>query len=237
MDVVDEEEHTRPNATSPFLEHQWYTFQVYISLMGILSGMDRVRQSHQFHRTFPQPRAYEQRGSPRQAWIESHYAFYKITLFSMFDVVLIRTNAVFRLGHCERDCTHERIMKHSAVQGTPVHASLAALKKRSKDHEHARHLDAHRGRVPDIAAALDSEAYDWWNLACCVQELFGKPPLDKEMVALTYQGYTQQLCEQMQGERDKVHDSLWQLFDTLSPIYDEQFTAICEQVSDALKKE
>ena len=41
----------------------------------------------------------------------------------------------------------------------------------------------------------------------------------------------------MQGERDKVHDSLWQLFDTLSPIYDEQFTAICEQVSDALKKE
>jgi len=149
---------------------------------------------------------------------------------SLFDIALLLTNAVFRLGYSERNSTEKCVMKNSSVKHTAVKQSLDGLKKLITPHEDKRHLYVHRGKIQN------PKELDWLKLVHLLQETHpdGTPDVTFD---LAYGEHAQKLCETIQEESDTLHDRLSHFFDTLSPIYDEKFKVICEEWLDALKQE
>src|SRR5262249_36553711 len=163
-------------------EYERYDHEVLIHLVDIIAGMDRLEQSQNFIRTFPQPRSYEKKGITQHAWIEYHYTYYVVTFVSLFDIVLILTNTVFRLGNSELACKADLIMENQWVRQTPVKQALAHLDTLIKRHRQSRHLYVHRGRMPDIPFAIDSDERDLMKLVSLWQPMVLASTLDREMI-------------------------------------------------------
>jgi hypothetical protein len=218
-------------------EYEWYGYEVCTHLSAITSGSARLEQSQNFIHTFPRPRSYEKEGIHQSIWIEYHYSYYVITLVSLFDIALILTNSVFRLGNREQDCKAELIMMNRWVRQTSVKRALSDLNELIKPHRKTRNLHVHRGEVPDIASVMKSDELDWLNLCSILIQMQDEPNIDRRIIDNAYKGRMKELCEKLQAERDKIHDTIWRLFDGLLPIYDEKSSVLHEKWRDIFQKQ
>lgn len=211
-------------------EDEWYHYNVFTQLVSITSGIERLEKSQNFIHAFPRPRSYEKKSINQHTWIEYHYSYFVITIVSLFDIALILTNSIFRLGNRERDCKPESIKMNSWVKQTPVKQALENLEQLIKPHKDGRNLYVHRGKTLDIASVIKSDDLDLLKHLSFIQMRgFLVPFVDREIIDLAYKGHVQKICKKLQEERDKVHDITWRLFDTLLPIYDEKSTALCKK--------
>lgn len=219
-------------------ECEWYHHNVFMNLLAIISGVGRLEKSQNFIRTFPRPRSYEKKGINQHTWIEYHYSSYVITLVSLFDIALRLTNSVFRFGNRERDCKPDLIMKNFWVKQTPVEQALADFDKLIQPHKDGRNLYVHRGKALDIASVMKSDDLDRLKDLSSIQMLgFSEPFIGRENIDSEYKGHVKKICEKLQEERDRIHDAIWRLFDTILPIYDEKSTALDEKQLRNLKEE
>lgn len=226
----------RNKEPAKLLEYQWYDHNVFTQLSAIISATERLEQSQIFIRTFPKPRSYEKLRINQYTWIEYHYSNYIITLVGLFDIALILTNSVFRLGNQERDCKTDLITMNSWVANTPVQQALKNLDNLIKPHREGRNLHVHRGTVPDIATAMGEEELDLLKAISPVW-LFGKLLIDRKIVDFTYKKHVGKICKALQTERNEIDNMIWQLFDNLLPIYVEKSTALHEKWRLIFEKE
>ena len=119
----------------------------------------------------------------------------------MFDIALILTNTVFRLGNVKRDCTADRIMKDPSVKQSPVKQALANLKRQITRHKNDRDLYVHRGQMPNIPSAIGSDENTYMKLVSLFQQMELTSTLDREMLALAYTSRAKELCARIQEER------------------------------------
>jgi HEPN superfamily protein len=217
-------------------EYEWYGYEVSTHLSAITSGSARLEQSQNFIRTFPRPRSYEKEGINQQTWIEYHYSYYVITFVSLFDMALILTNSVFRLGNRERDCKADLIMMNRWVRQTPVKQALADLDQLIKPYRESRNLHVHRGKVPDIVSIMKSDELDWLNLYGLIQTQ-DEQVIDRVIIDCAYKRNMEELCERLQEETGKIYDTIWRLFDGLLSIYDEKSTALHEKWRGIFQRE
>lgn len=202
------------------LENEWYEYVVFSHLSSLLSGVERLQQTQNFIGNFPQPRSYEKKGINQYTWIEYHYSYYLATYVSLFDIALILTNSVFRLGNRERDCKPDLIMNNSWVSQTHVKKTLAELEQLIKTHREVRNLHLHRGQMPDIASKMGLEEFDFLKVFSSVQ--MSKPVIEQEIIDWAYKGATKEVVKRLQIERSNIHKIIWQLFDDLLPIYEKE---------------
>jgi hypothetical protein len=215
----------RSKAPYDLWEHERYDYDVFTHLTLIISGVEGLERSQNFIRRFPQPRSYEKQGINRHAWIEYHYSYYVVTLVSLFDIALILTNSVFRLGNRERDCKSDLIMTNNWVSRTPVERALADLAQLIRPHREGRNLLVHRGKLQDIASAMKSDELDLLKAISFVH-MHAEPLIDKKIIDWAYKGHVKEICERLQEERDRVCDAIWHFFDAIFPTYDEKSTVL-----------
>jgi hypothetical protein len=232
---VAEKRKLRSKEKTELWEHEWYDYVVFIHLSSLLSGTERLQQAQNFIVNFPQPRSYEKKGINQYTWIEYHYSYYLVTFVSLFDIALILTNSVFRLGNRERDCKADLIMNNSWVRQTPVKQALADLDQLIKPHREGRNLHIHRGQMPDIALTMELEELDMLKLYSFVQ-MHGKPIIDQEIIDWAYKGATKEIIEKLHGERSNVHSIIWQFFDDLLPVYEKKSIELHQKWKDLFKK-
>jgi len=217
-------------------EHQWYDYDVFTHLSAIISGADRLEQIQNFISTFPRPRSYEKEGINQHTWIEYHYSYYVITLVSLFDIALVLTNSVFRLGNREQDCKRDLIMMNSWVRKTPATQALADLNQLIESYREGRNRHVHRGKVHNIASVMRSDELDLLHLVSTVH-MFTEPLIDQKMIDLAYKPSVQEIREMLQKERGRIHDGIWRLFDGVSPTYNDTSNALHKKWSGIFEKE
>ena len=231
---VAEKGNLRSKEKTELWEHQWYDYVVFIHLSSLLSGTERLHQTQNFIGTFPRPRSYEKKGINQYTWIEYHYSYYLATLVSLFDMALILTNSVFRLGNRERDCKADLIMSNSWVRQTSVKKTLADLDQLIKPHREGRNLHLHRGQMPDIASTMELEELDLLRVYSFVQ--MHEPIVDQEIIDWAYKGAIKEIIEKLQEERCNAHNIIWQFFDDLFPIYEKKSIELHQKWKDLFKK-
>lgn len=234
-DLADKGE-VRSKEKNELLEYEWYDLDVFTHLSAIVSGIERLKYSQNYIRTFPRPRSYEKEGINQHTWIEYHYSYYVITLVSLSDIALILTNSVFRLGNRERDCKADFIKKNTWVKDTPVKQALEDLDQLIKPHREGRNLHVHRGQVQDIASLMESKELDMLKLFSFVQ-MHAEPIIDREIINWAYRGQVKKISGRLQEEREKIQDATWKLFDALLPVYQEEATELKEKWFSIFEKE
>jgi len=226
----------RNKGSSKFWEHEWYDYDVFRKLYAVTSAIERLEQSQVFIRTFPKPRGYEKLRINQYTWIEYHYSNYIITLVGLFDIALILTNSVFRLGNRERDCKADLITLNSWVAKTPVQEALKILDGLIKPHREGRNLHIHRGELPDIATAMEEDDMDLLKAISAVQ-MFGKPLIDRKFLDSGYKEHVGKICETLKEGRNKIDAAVWKFFDSLLPIYEEKSSALHQKWKLIFEKE
>jgi hypothetical protein len=217
-------------------EHEGYDYEVITNLYSVVSGTQRLQKIQNFIRTFPRPRSYERRGINQGDWIEYHYSYYVITQVSLFDISLILTNSVFRLGNRAQDCKVELIMNNSWVKQTPVKKILEDIEKLVRPHREGRNLHIHRGQIQDIAAVMESDDLGALNILSRLQTNAGHPIIEQDIIDLGYKEYVKEIYKRLQEESGKIQNVMWRFFDSLLPIYDERFTTLREKYAALLKQ-
>jgi len=219
----------RSKENKQLLEVQWYDYDVFSNVTAITSAIERLKQAQHLIRMFPRPsKTYEKEGINQQKWIEYHYSYYAITLVSLFDIALLLTNSVFRLGNREHDCKPDLVMKNSWVAQTPVERVLKKLKQLIEPHKRGRNQHVHQGRMQSIASVMQSDELDRLQLISSAQML-GEATIDKEIINWAYKGHVKKICERIQNEIDQFYDVIWRLFDGLLPTYDKKATVLHEE--------
>jgi hypothetical protein len=153
----------------------------------------------------------------------------------LFDIALILTNSVFRLGNRERDCKADLIMKNSWVRQTSVKQTLADLDQLIKPHREGRNLHLHRGQMPDVASTMGLEELDLLRVYSFVQ-MRVEPIVDREIIDWAYKGATKEIIEKLQEERGNIHNIIWQFFDDLFPIYEKKSIKLHQKWKDIFKR-
>lgn len=199
-------------------DQEWYDYEVFTHVSSIISTVERLDHCQNFIKKFPRPRSYEKEGISQDVWIEYHYSYYVISIVSLFDICLILTNAVFRLGNEEKNCKPDLIMKNYWVRNTSVKESLKKLDQLIKPHRNDRNLHVHRGKIPNIALVMNSEELDRIKLFSLVQRL-DKPLIDKKLMDLVYNNETSKIHSRLAEEINNIKISLSNLFDNIFPVY------------------
>jgi len=205
--------------------HQWYDNDVFQSTTPLLRAFDNLELSCKFIKVFPSRQAFEKKSISQHAWIEYHYSHYIITLVSVFDICLVLTNSVFRLGNRDRDCKSDIIMKNNWVAQTTVVKGLEKIYKEVRSHKENRNLHVHQGRIPKIARVMKSDMLDQLDMFSFVKML-GQPIVDDWLLKRAYAGQIKQICSQLDAETKRIKEAAWALFDALHPIYIKHSTIL-----------
>lgn len=227
----------RSKAPPRLLEFEFYDYDVSYRASAVVSAVERLKQSQEFIKAFPRPRTYERRRINQHTWIEYHYSHFAITFVSLFDIALLLTNSVFRLGNRGEDCREHLIRKNRWVARTPVNAALRDLKKLIEPHKAGRNHHVHWGEVQSIAAELKSDDLDRLELISFARALGGPPIIDARILDLAYKGHVKEICRRLEDARSEASAAIVQLFDRLLPIYTEKSNELREKWRKVLEQE
>ena len=236
---LKEKKKLRNEEPAALYPHQWYDNDVFQSTAPLLQAFDNLELSCKFIRVFPSRQAFEKKRISQHAWIEYHYSHYVITLVSVFDICLVLTNSVFRLGNRDRDCKSDIIMKNDWVAQTPVVKALKKIYKEIRPHKENRNLHVHQGRIPKIARVMKSDTLDQLDMFSLVKML-GQPVVDGWLLKRAYAGQTKEICSRLDAETKTIKEAVWSFFDALQPTYIKHSTALHAEhrklVDEAIKE-
>jgi len=198
----------RNAATLP--EPHSYHHEVFYYTTALLGAVGRLEEAQTYLEVFPQ--VCERVEMTRAQWIDYHYSTYVITLVSLYDIALILTSVVFRLGIPPRHCRDSVIKENRWVKTTPVKSALDGLHRCIKPYIESRHLLVHRGEVPQL------EQFDTLRFLSFANK-FSDPLVDPEDLQTWYVCEITLLGSKLFFERDEIKKAAWNLFDALLPVY------------------
>ena len=190
-----------------------YHHEVFRYAQRLLNGVRTMKDVHTYLLRFPQPATYTKQGIGPDRWIEYHYSTYVVTVCSLYDIALILTNVVFRLGIPVRQCKDDIITGNRWVERTRVKSALDSLNGHVKPYREPRNLYAHRGEVPDL------EHLDLLKLLTLVQP-HAPALVDPGEIPYLYDRDSGALRNKIQAECASFEKAISDLFDALLPIYE-----------------
>jgi hypothetical protein len=119
----------RKKSVTPLPEPYFYHYEVFYYATSLLNAISRLKDIQTYLIRFPQPRTYEKHGITQDKWIEHHYANYVVTVVNLYDIALILTNVVFRLGIPPRQCRDNVVKENEWVKKTQVKPALDHLNR------------------------------------------------------------------------------------------------------------
>jgi len=157
---------------------------------------------------------YKEDGITRTSYIEYHYSNHAVILVGIFDIALILTSNVFRLGIAEKQCRSDLVMQNDWVHKRGIDKILRQLDSAVSPLREPRNLFAHRGipRMDEFLTALD--CYD----ALQEKGLLKKMP-NRSKVELVYKEKVSGILDELSKQEELVFNISMKLLSSLHPVY------------------
>jgi len=226
-----------PFAKSPFglPENYQYEQGVLHYTSHIFESIRRLYQSHSFIDSYSTLNVQELKTLSQHDWLEYHYSYYQITLIGIFDIALILTNWIFRLGYSEYQCRPKQIKNHQGVANTPVKKNLVDLEKIIKPYKLSRNKHVHQGEMPELEQILDTETY--WKLQLLrFDQNEENPVIEPEKADHLFDVVSNATTQHMYRDIQILEGFIWALLDSLLPIHKSKSTLMHQEWQDELEQ-
>jgi len=162
---------------------------------------------------------YKESGIDRVSYIEYHYSNHTVTLAGIFDIALILTSNVFRLGLPERQCRSQLIIQNSWVLSRGIDKILQKLNSAVEPLREPRNLFLHRG-IPQMDEFLTALAcYDVLEEKGMVEEDAMLKMIDRSRGELRYKEKVSEILSELSKQEEPVFNISIELLSRLHPIY------------------
>ncbi len=225
------------NPKFSFTPEMVYHFNVNQYFIGLISTVERIEYVPIFLRRFPHSKFFNENNISLHKWVTYHYINFLIMSVSLYDISLLLTNEIFRLGFKPKSCNEDNIAKNKYVEKTSVKISLDKLDEAIDEYRDLRNLFVHRGRTPTLGPLDKFEFYSF--LQKSEKELgidntmpdISNPLSNPIILRDLYKNDRRKLVIQIEQKTNNFIDLLLELFSSQKPIYD----AYC-QTMDILKQ-
>ena len=197
----------------------WYRYDVFSKQTALISVLDRIVYAHAFLEKFPSPRTFEKEYEITQyIWIEYHFFHYMVNVVSLFDCLLILTNAVFRIGLKERACKPDTILKNHWVWQVGFDKYLKKFESITNKYKETRNIHLHRGKGKNIAQVLNSDNLSFLGMVSFLQ-LHKDEFLPKDIIDAGYKEEVVEISNRIEADCHEIEDQLSEIFSFLIKIY------------------
>lgn len=195
-----------------------YYYDVFYYSSSLLEAIRKMKDAETYLLRFPQPRTYEKHGLTEDRWVEYHYSNCVTTIVGLYDIALILTNIVFRLGIPPRQCKDDIILRNEWVERTQVKLALDRLNKLVQPFREPRNLHLHQGKMP----RLKRNEFDMLKTISLAQRHSPQsfPLASREVVDLAYDEESSAIRSNLETKREEFQRAILGLFDALLPIYE-----------------
>jgi len=212
----------RSKVGSEMEDSKWYRYEIFQKLSGLFSVLDRIVHAHSFLQVFPMPRTYAKRCEITQdIWIDYHFLYYMFSVVSLFDCILILTNAVFRIGLKDQDCKRNAIIKNYWVRKIGFDLTLKEFESISRRYKETRDLHLHRGKGKNIADFTQNDNLTFLNITSFLQ-LYGDKILPQNSIDLGYEIEVSDIIQLIETEVTEINNVIDKIFSVLHIRYNEQ---------------
>lgn len=205
----------RSEVKRPIPEPFSYEYEVFTLAITLVEVLERLGEVCEFLQEFPCPEKYEKRRITQDKWIEYHYANYISNVVGLYDLALILTNSVFRLGIPDRECRDSTILRNRWITGTSVNVALDALNSRARSYREPRNLHLHRGQLPVLGQIDELKMFSFCQRA-------GRPLEDPKLINLAYASVVEGIVKELRQEIGHIQSEIMSLFDALLRIYERR---------------
>lgn len=143
---LEEHLHGKPPALS---ESEYYVVSVFLWTSTLADSFKRLEHIRAYLAYFRLLKQYREIGINRANYIRYHYSNHAVTLLGIFDIALILTNNVFRLGLPERQCRPETVTHNRWVRSRGIDKILQEFDSALEPLRGPRHMSIHRGYPRD----------------------------------------------------------------------------------------
>jgi len=195
--------------------------QYVVSVFGWTATLDyslrRLEHVRAYLAHFRILRQYKESGITRGDYIRYHYSNHAVILLGIFDLALILTNSVFRLGIPERQCRAETVIENSWVRSLGIDEILRKLNSAVEPLREPRNIFIHRGHP------RDSEDLSYLDAV----EIFPKPdnssttpwPRVEPLYQRVFKRERSRIVRELNEQEGLVINPLMELLDKLHPVY------------------
>jgi hypothetical protein len=206
-------EFPRKKDPEQLLKPYHYNNQLFYHSSNLINSIDRLKDIQTYINKFP-GHTFEKNRITQDKWILYHYSNYVLTTNSLYDIALILTNYVFRLGIPEKNCTNDVVKNNLWVDKAPVKRALERLEAQIQTYRNPRNLHLHRGQLPEL------EQLNMLDIMSLAQLESEKPLFPQRDLNRLYALATKEICKNLEDERLKITEAIWFLFDAFLPIYE-----------------
>jgi hypothetical protein len=200
-------------------EQEWYFSSVFFYLSNFCGSFVRLEHTRAFLGHLRLLKQYRETGITRSTYIEYHRSNHAVTLVGIFDIALILTSKVFRLGLPERQCRSEIITQNSWVRSREVDRILQELNSAVEPLREPRNLFIHRGilQVDEFLTALG--AYDLLEGKGMVGKGGPLETIDRSKTEFAYEQKLSVILDELRRQEEPVFNTSMSLLTRLHLVY------------------
>ncbi|MCJ7654657.1 MAG: Cthe_2314 family HEPN domain-containing protein [Dehalococcoidia bacterium] len=223
-DLLIKSAKARHARTPKLTEEQNYNRYVFWYAWNLVESLRRLNNAKKYMGDFPKPKAYLKQEITQYDWIQYHYHMYIVSIFSLYDIALKLTNAVFRLGLPEREAKKNTVEENLWVKSTGTAELLKLLRQAIAQHAKERHSFIHEGDLIKLDEIDEEKLYELYllELYCiALRENIEIPPaIPVEMLKNLSKPAVNGLLNKMSTEIASLETQIASLFDRLLPVYE-----------------
>jgi len=192
---------------------QYFLYVAYYAIH-LCSSFTRLEHIRAFLAHIRILKQYKEIGITRKDYIQYHYSNHAVTLVGLFDIALILTSNVLRLGLPEKQCRSETIIQNSWVRSCGIDKILQNMDSTLKPLREPRNLFLHRGCVRQ----------DEFLPILGIYELLTKGGISQKTItysdmALAYKEEVSDILNELSKQEEPVFDISMELLHKLHPVY------------------
>ncbi|HAS27891.1 MAG TPA: hypothetical protein DCR59_01625 [Dehalococcoidia bacterium] len=194
-------------------DEQQYDYYIFNYSTNIVKVLEQLNNIIIYIKDFPKPKHYAKKGISQYDWIQYHRHMYMVSIVSIYDIALILTNGVFRLGIDEKDVSKKTIENNHWVKKYGVSKILHELEKIISNTKISRNQFVHYGNMNNLDELND------FQLICLANKINKSLKYCADTIKEQNQNNIVKLAQTMTKEIILIEEKTIKLLDSLMPIY------------------
>jgi len=199
-------------------ELEQYLVSVFRRTVRLADSLRRLEQVRAYLAHFRILKQYKESGINRADYIKYHYSNHAVILLGIFDLALILTNNVFKLGIPERQCRSEIIIQNSWIHSRGIDKILQELNSAVEPLRQPRNIFIHRGYPRDSEPLSDLTGLEIF-LKADNSSIIIPPSRVKPVYERVFKKERSRIIRELGEQEDLVTKPLMKLLDKLHPVY------------------
>jgi hypothetical protein len=190
-----------------------YHIQVNKECGQLTEAVGNLKLSLFLLRRYPKRQFSRSRMLPQMKWIHYHYSNFVVGFVSIYDIALVMTNIVFRLGIPENKCRNDVVRENSWVKKTSVYSALRRLDERVSTYRQIRHGFVHRGLQPKI----DEITWNW--LQSFLEVEISSPKESRDLEPRFSSRLINQIVKRLRLDLTDLEQAILKFYDAIQLVY------------------